>query len=223
MDEKLLLLLCFAVLSSCVGFLLLRNERVCVPESEKENLVFFRPKHAEVWKKGWMLALLICSLIAAARLWGKGEALMISLRVLLLIAILWACAWTDLGNCIIPNLFVVTALLGRLALLGAEALLTPEDLPAIALSCGVSAAALLIVGVLCRLVAAGSLGYGDIKLMAVIGLYLGLNLTWNAIFYAMIAIFLFSFALLISKKAGRKSGIPFAPALLIGTLFTVFC
>jgi leader peptidase (prepilin peptidase)/N-methyltransferase len=69
------------------------------------------------------------------------------------------------------------------------------------------------------------MGFGDVKLAGVLGLYLGwLGWGWLAI-GAFAAFFLggvFSIALLISRKARRESGIPFGPWMLAGAGVGVF-
>lgn len=63
------------------------------------------------------------------------------------------------------------------------------------------------------------MGLGDVKLAGVVGLYLGW-FGWGALFVGGFSAFLlgglFSVALMILGRAGRKSGIPFGPWLLLG-------
>ncbi|WP_421741424.1 prepilin peptidase [Cellulomonas sp.] len=63
------------------------------------------------------------------------------------------------------------------------------------------------------------MGFGDVKLAGVVGLYLGWY-GWGALFIGGFAAFLlgglFSVILLVLGRAGRKSGIPFGPWLLLG-------
>jgi leader peptidase (prepilin peptidase) / N-methyltransferase len=68
------------------------------------------------------------------------------------------------------------------------------------------------------------IGLGDVKLAGVLGLYLGwLGLT--AVVTALAAIHLlagaFAFGLLVTRRAGLKTLIPFGPFMLIGTFFAV--
>jgi leader peptidase (prepilin peptidase)/N-methyltransferase len=74
----------------------------------------------------------------------------------------------------------------------------------------------------------GGMGFGDVKLAGVLGLFLG-YLSWGALFTGAFAAFVlggtFGLALLLSRRADRKSGIPFGPWMLagswIGVLFSV--
>jgi leader peptidase (prepilin peptidase)/N-methyltransferase len=67
----------------------------------------------------------------------------------------------------------------------------------------------------------GQLGLGDVKLAGVLGLYLGW-LGRTAWFTGVLAGFLFgggyALALLVTRRAGRKSTIPFGPFMLAGAL-----
>ena len=71
------------------------------------------------------------------------------------------------------------------------------------------------------IIAPGQLGLGDVKLSGVLGLYLGwLGLTaWTT---GVLAGFLlggcYALALLVTRRAGRKSTIPFGPFMLAGAL-----
>lgn len=71
----------------------------------------------------------------------------------------------------------------------------------------------------------GGMGFGDVKLAGVIGLLLAF-LGWGTLVVGAFAAFLlggvFGVALLIGKKAGRKSGIPFGPWMLAGAWLGIF-
>jgi leader peptidase (prepilin peptidase) / N-methyltransferase len=68
------------------------------------------------------------------------------------------------------------------------------------------------------------IGFGDVKLSGVLGLYLG----WfglSAWVFGLLAMFIlggvFSVGLLVTRRAGRSSTIPFGPFMLAGTLLAV--
>ncbi|MDR0491767.1 MAG: prepilin peptidase [Oscillospiraceae bacterium] len=66
------------------------------------------------------------------------------------------------------------------------------------------------------------LGGGDVKFMAVAGLYLGLNGVLPAILCGTVLAAIVGLALILMKKIGRKDPIPLAPFLYAGILITVF-
>jgi len=65
------------------------------------------------------------------------------------------------------------------------------------------------------------MGWGDVKLAALIGLATGFPLVLLALVMAAIMGGLVAVALLIAKKRGRKETIPFAPFLSLATLITL--
>ncbi|MBD3752606.1 MAG: prepilin peptidase, partial [Micrococcales bacterium] len=70
-----------------------------------------------------------------------------------------------------------------------------------------------------RMLSAGGVGGGDIKLAAVIGLYLGW-LGWGSVLVGTLAGFvlggLFAAAMLLIRRAKRRTAIPFGPWMIAG-------
>jgi leader peptidase (prepilin peptidase)/N-methyltransferase len=66
------------------------------------------------------------------------------------------------------------------------------------------------------------MGMGDVKLMFVVGLYLGLWNTVLALFLSFIFGGFFGVLLLVTKIKGRKDAIPFGPWLVLGTLTAIY-
>jgi len=64
---------------------------------------------------------------------------------------------------------------------------------------------------------AEAMGMGDVKLMAVVGLFLGLKLTILSMFFAFITGSIISIFLLATKIKGRKDMIPFGPFIVLGS------
>lgn len=65
------------------------------------------------------------------------------------------------------------------------------------------------------------LGGGDIKFIAVSGLYLGFEATMATMFFGSVFSALTGIALIIAKKIDKKGTIPLVPFLYIGSLFTI--
>jgi len=68
------------------------------------------------------------------------------------------------------------------------------------------------------------MGFGDVKLAGVLGLYLG-YLGWGEVVTGGFLGFLFGgvvgAALMVAQRAGRKSQIPFGPFMLAGALVAI--
>lgn len=75
---------------------------------------------------------------------------------------------------------------------------------------------MLLLAYLC-----GGFGYGDVKLMAASGLFLGWQLTLLACFFAVVLGGLRAAFLLLRRRAGRKSEMPFGPWLALGMVLAV--
>ncbi|WP_269938208.1 prepilin peptidase [Arthrobacter sp. HY1533] len=77
------------------------------------------------------------------------------------------------------------------------------------------------VYVVLRLISPSSMGYGDVKLAFVLGLYLGF-IGWSAVFWGTVLAFLFGavwgLALIVTRKGTGKTQIPFGPFMLAGAL-----
>ncbi|GGK57155.1 prepilin peptidase [Planomonospora parontospora subsp. parontospora] len=71
----------------------------------------------------------------------------------------------------------------------------------------------------------GGMGFGDVKLAGLLGLYLGW-LGWSAVVIGTFAAFLLGgiagVTLLATGRAGRKTALPFGPAMLAGALLALF-
>jgi prepilin signal peptidase PulO-like enzyme (type II secretory pathway) len=63
---------------------------------------------------------------------------------------------------------------------------------------------------------------GDIKLLGVTGLYMGLDKIGSLMFPTLILMFFVSLYLLTVKKVSRSTEIAFAPYLLVGTILSAF-
>jgi leader peptidase (prepilin peptidase)/N-methyltransferase len=150
--------------------------------------------------------------------------------VLVLVAFLYLAAVSvglgliDLDTHTLPNRIVMPSYVVGAVLLGAAGILG-GDYGAL-LRAGIGMAALWLAYLLMALAYPGGMGFGDVKLAGVLGLFLG-YLGWGEFAVGAFAAFLlgglFSLALLIARKVNRKSGIPFGPWMLggawVGVLF----
>ena len=128
---------------------------------------------------------------------------------LVFVTTLVAVALTDLERRIIPNkILLVTAILG----LAIAAVTDPGSLPERALA-ALAAGGLLFLAALAY---PRGMGLGDVKLAAVMGLFLGRNVG-PAILVALLAGSLVGLAMIARHgAAARKQAIPFGPFLALG-------
>lgn len=131
-------------------------------------------------------------------------------------------ALIDLRHRLLPNRVVLPALgAGALLLLLAAAVQGPWDDLARA---GTAAGALFAVFLVLALLAPAGLAMGDVKLAAVLGLYLGW-VGWRAVVLGAAAGFVVqavaALVLLALRRVGRRGELPFGPAMLIGALLVL--
>ena len=142
---------------------------------------------------------------------------------LLLIAFLYlaaasvALALIDLDTHTLPNAIVIPSYFVGAALLCAAGIANGNYGALFRASIGM--AVLWIFYFATAMAYPGGMGFGDVKLAGVLGLYLG-YLSWGALVTGAFAAFIlggiFGSALLASRKVSRKSGIPFGPWMLVG-------
>lgn len=144
----------------------------------------------------------------------------VSIKRLALLSVIWPVAYIDFKTYRIPNTFILFGLGCRAALLPFELLFYDQFFTAL-LSEVIAAGALLLACILCALCLKGSIGFGDMKLLIVMGLLLGLDGIWSAVFTSLLISFVIAAFLLVTKKLTRKDAIPFGPAIVIGTYISV--
>jgi len=133
--------------------------------------------------------------------------------------VLLCVAWIDWDTMRIPGSLLIIAAIAGICWVLLLPFITWQDA-----IIGVLAGALplLLIDCLVQLIAKKlGFGYGDVKLMAVAGLFLG----WYGIYIAYMAAFIaggaFAVYLLATKKAERGSYLPFGPFLCFGVLLSL--
>jgi leader peptidase (prepilin peptidase)/N-methyltransferase len=136
---------------------------------------------------------------------------------LYLAAVSIALALIDLDTHRLPDPIVLPAYLVAAVLLGAAALVTGDY--GRLLGAGVGLVALWGAYFLMAMLYPGGMGFGDVKLAGVLGLFLGW-LGWGPLVVGSFAAFLlggvFALVLLATRRVNRKGGIPFGPWMLAG-------
>ena len=128
----------------------------------------------------------------------------------------------DLQHHKLPNRVVVPSL-GIGAALLAVAAAGEHDWPAL-LRAGLGAVVLFAVFLVMALISPRSLGMGDVKLAALIGLYLGW-LGWGAVFLGAAAGFVVqavvALVLLAARLVKLRGHLPYGPAMLLGAALVI--
>jgi len=162
--------------------------------------------------------------VFAAAIGGAGDRPWAVPAFLYLVAVSVALALIDMDTHTLPNRIVLPAYPASLVLL-AVASAGAGDWAALVRAAAGSAILFLFYFALAMAYPRG-MGFGDVKLAGVLGLYLGW-LGWGPLVVGAFGAFVlggvFSLILLAAGRVGRKSGIPFGPWMLagagVGTLF----
>lgn len=134
---------------------------------------------------------------------------------LFLASILIVIAFIDFDHQIIPTELVILGLLAGIITIFIQQPVRLSD----------SFFGFLIGGgffLLIALLSNGGMGGGDIKLMAMLGIWFGMKGILLIIFLSFVIGAIYSIPLLILKKSNRKKEIPFGPFIVIATFITIF-
>lgn len=146
----------------------------------------------------------------------KGYGVITILNIFLIFTLLLLAAGVDYKFQKIPNLLVGIGFIGKSTLLVAEIgqnMGAAFEILAISLiGCMGSLLLMLLLSALTR----HGIGYGDVKLFAMIGYAFGLWDTYSILFYSALFAALYGGYLLAIKKAGKEHKMPFAPFVFAG-------
>jgi leader peptidase (prepilin peptidase)/N-methyltransferase len=136
---------------------------------------------------------------------------------LYLAAISVALAFIDIEHHRLPNSIVLPSYAVAAVMLSTASILTGDYAALIRAAIGMAAMGMgyFLLAVLWR----GGMGFGDVKLAGVLGIYLGFS-GWGPLAVGSLGAFFlggaFGLVLIILRKSTRKSGIPFGPWMLLG-------
>lgn len=174
-------------------------------------------------------AFVMVGIWAAPAIGAAPNALLVIAAVLRLLAFLYLAAISvalsiiDVETHRLPNALVLPGYAVGVVLLGAAAVLGNDWVGLGRMAAG--AGILFFFYFVLAMISPRGMGMGDVKLAGVLGLFLG-SLGWGQLAVGAGAAFvlggLFSIILLITRRAGRKSGIPFGPWMLLGAWVGIF-
>jgi leader peptidase (prepilin peptidase)/N-methyltransferase len=160
-------------------------------------------------------ALLAATVLGQGLSWALPAFLLLAIAAVLLAVI-------DLRHRLLPDRVVLPTLVLGAALLAVAAL--AEGAWAALLRAVLGAVALFAVFLVLAVISPSGLGMGDVKLAAVLGLFLGW-LGWGAVLIGAVAGFvvqaLLALVLLALGRVRRDSDLPFGPAMLVGAALTM--
>ncbi len=156
-------------------------------------------------------------LVSASTAGSQVSALLELLAFLALAASSVVLSGIDLTVHRLPDRIVVPTFVVGALLLGGSALAAGDAAAMLRALIGAAAAFLFFLVV--ALIKPGAMGVGDVKLAAVLGLYLG-YLGWPQLVVGFFAAFIIGsvvgLVLLTARRVGRKGGIPFGPWMFAG-------
>ena len=159
-----------------------------------------------------VLVVLICEFVAFQYTFLKG------LRYLIIIEALFVIAWKDKREKIILNKHLIVLIGIRVLILICECISYPVYGKSIFASSVMGMFIGFLVFGICYFVSRGGMGAGDVKLISVLGLYIGSADIMLVLILIASSSALFSVISLMRKKTNLKEEIPFAPFVLVGTI-----
>lgn len=136
-----------------------------------------------------------------------------------LLFVLWVICFIDLKHKLIPDILSLGLLSAGIVFSPWNSFLGPTTLARISQSVIGGAVGFVLMFFLAwsgeKVFGRESLGGGDIKLMAGLGIFLGWRGVWGTLFIASIVGTVWALGLIAMKKAGRGSYLPFGPFLAL--------
>ena len=170
----------------------------------------------------WVSSVVFVSLlIALFNTFYKEKNLIHCLKLLTLVTCMLPIAAVDIKHKKIPNQFLIIALILRGGFFAAEWIFSPPTILNILKDSVIGAILIGVFFLLILLIFKNSIGMGDIKLFAIMGLYQGLWGAINSVFFSLMVSFLISVVLLITRIKKRKDTISFGPSILLGTIIAI--
>ncbi len=149
------------------------------------------------------------------------DSLEISLKMLYVYELLICVAYIDYIKGIIPNKLIIFAFFSYFVFFAFEAIVKNASVSALLVRAGLG----LILGGgvfgLCSLLTKGSMGMGDVKLFAVLGILLGFQAVFNVIFFSVLLVALYGIFAMIFKKKDKKTTVPLGPFALAGMMVSI--
>lgn len=212
-----MVLLIMVLIVCALSYICLKLDLVKYQEINEE---YFTIKKREMNIYSGIACACIIMLLSHA-IWSHSMVTIYMVKRYILLSFVWPILYIDLKTYRVPNLFIKLGLLCRVCILIAELLLYNDGIILRIQSELMGLAILGVLLLLCNVCAKDAIGYGDIKLLLLMCLYLGVFEMWNVLMIIMVLAFVVGIVLLAMKKKNKKDAIPFAPVIVIGTFISI--
>lgn len=190
-----------------------------------ETCPFYKKPEGETvpFRGAQMILIIICCFALALAIQFslyKNTTPVNCIKLYVTFVIVFCAALIDWKRRIIPNLLVIAGLICRLGIYVYEILKVEnwkEMLISDLIGFGVGFGFLFVVSLLTK----GSIGMGDAKLFAVIGLMSGSFCTYSTLLVSLVLCAIVSLIGLATKKMTRKDSLPFGPFIAVGYILSV--
>lgn len=190
-----------------------------IGNGKEEGKRFLRESIPDEKNKIMALAISLAAAFLLTRLFfAYGYLPTKALKYLLLIGGLIPIAWEDWLEKTIPNRWLVRLLCVRAVLIGIEAVLYPAAFTDNLIFTGIGGAVSGLVMFAGYVVSRHQIGAGDVKLLAVIGMYLGAALNYWVMVAALVIAAVYGGARVFLKRSGMRDEIAFAPFIAAGVI-----
>lgn len=169
-------------------------------------------------KKKFFMLLLLTEVLSCFLFCKYGYHWTKILRYLCLTGFMLFLAVIDHKKSIVPNRLLAVMMVIRAVLLVIEIAAYPVYWKEKIISAAGGMLAGLILFLLAYFLSRKSIGLGDVKLVAVLGWYLGLSLIWWDLVAGLLLAGIYSVVQLARKKLSMKDSIPLVPFLAAGTI-----
>lgn len=184
-------------------------ERFIMPFTFKRSLLFF------------VMLILMLGLAIYIEQLNTEESIWFVTKRICCLGLLFPSAVIDFRDHKIPNKLLFIYICLRIVVLLFEGLMGNGHFMATFLDETISVIFVLGITLLCRLIVKNGICMGDIKMMALMAMFLGSQSLINALFVSLWICFFEAIGLMVWKKKSKKDAIAFAPSVLMGTIISV--